>query len=188
MSCFFDWISDPATFYVQFYLLILWIYTCWALVPCHMIYARTYKDLAIWSMQQGVKFTEVWYMMLFFTGTLIWYHTCTNTHTCEQRYTAHSGTNKLTHPYKYMLKPPVMCPQQLSRSHWMNNSLTSKMYFPKCLFFSKTTEAIYQLIRCNKTKFFLWNTNNTDRNGVNKQNTHTHTPHIQRKITLERVS
>ena len=33
----------------------------------------------------------------------------------------------------------------------------------------------YLLIRCYKTKFFLWNTNNTDRNGVNKQNTHTHT-------------
>ena len=35
-------------------------------------------------------------------------------------------------------------------------------------------------------------TNNTDRNGVNKQNTHTHThthtPNTQRKITLEKVS
>ena len=30
------------------------------------------------------------------------------------------------------------------------------------------------MIRCYKTKFFLWNTNNTDRNGVNKQ-THRHT-------------
>ena len=31
----------------------------------------------------------------------------------------------------------------------------------------------YMLIRCYKTRFFLLNTNNTDRNGVNKQNTHT---------------
>ena len=36
-------------------------------------------------------------------------------------------------------------------------------------------EVIYLLIRCYKTRFFLRNTNNTDRNGVNKQNTHTHT-------------
>ena len=34
-------------------------------------------------------------------------------------------------------------------------------------------EIVYMFIRCNKTKFFLWNTNNTDRNGVNKQKTHT---------------
>ena len=31
-------------------------------------------------------------------------------------------------------------------------------------------------------------TNNTDRNGINNQNTHTHTPNTQRKKTLERVS
>ena len=45
------------------------------------------------------------------------------------------------------------------------------------------------------TRLFLLNANNTDRNGVNEQNTHTHThnhPHThtntQRKITLERVN
>ena len=32
---------------------------------------------------------------------------------------------------------------------------------------------IYLLIRFNKTKFFLRSINNTDRNGVNKQNKHT---------------
>ena len=34
-------------------------------------------------------------------------------------------------------------------------------------------KSVYLFIRCNKTKFFLPNTNNTHRNGVNKQNTHT---------------
>ena len=34
-------------------------------------------------------------------------------------------------------------------------------------------ESVYLFIRCNKTKFFQRNTKNTDRNGVNKQNTHT---------------
>ena len=38
-------------------------------------------------------------------------------------------------------------------------------------------ESVNLFIRCNKTRLFLQNTNNTDRNGVNKQNTHppTHT-------------
>ena len=40
------------------------------------------------------------------------------------------------------------------------------------------------------TSLFLLNANNTDRNGVNEQNTHTytHTPNTQRKIKLERVN
>ena len=44
---------------------------------------------------------------------------------------------------------------------------------------------MYQLIIRSKTKFFLWNTDNTDENGVNKQNTYT--TNTQRKITLERM-
>ena len=38
-------------------------------------------------------------------------------------------------------------------------------------------ESVYLFIRCNKTKFFMRNTNNTDRKGVNKQ---THTKHLQK--------
>ena len=52
-------------------------------------------------------------------------------------------------------------------------------------------KVIHLLIKCCKTSFFLWKTNNADRNGVNKQSTHTHThqtPNTQRKTTLERVS
>ena len=37
------------------------------------------------------------------------------THT--QRHTAQSGANILKHPYKYKLKPPVMCSQYLSILH-----------------------------------------------------------------------
>ena len=46
-------------------------------------------------------------------------------------------------------------------------------------------EVIHQVIRLNKTKSFLWNTQNTDRNGIMDK---THTPHTERKITLERVT
>ena len=33
-----------------------------------------------------------------------------------------------THPYKYILTPPVMCSQQLSVSHWISDSLITKIY------------------------------------------------------------
>ena len=45
-------------------------------------------------------------------------------------------------------------------------------------------EVAYLFIRCNKTRFFLWNTNNTDRNGVNKQKTHT--KHLENDNTGKR--
>ena len=56
--------------------------------------------------------------------------------------------------------------------HWY---LNFAFHFAQCLSFSKIIHLLkpYQLIRCYKTRFFLWNTNNTDRNAVNKQNTHT---------------
>ena len=71
---------------------------------------------------------------------------------------------------------------------WFKNLLSSISFLFK-LFFWKV---LYLLIRCYKTRFILWNTNITDRRGVNKQNTHTHTHthtrNTQRKIRLERVS
>ena len=43
------------------------------------------------------------------------------------------------------------------------------------VFYAKMSHVYWGLlIRCNKTKFFLWSTNNTDRNGVNKQNPKKH--------------
>ena len=68
-----------------------------------------------------------------------------------------------------------MCSQQLPLLFLINNSLISKIYFPICLFFSKIIhlQKSCLLIRCYKTRFFLCNTNNTNRSCVNKQNTHT---------------
>ena len=45
------------------------------------------------------------------------------------------------------------------------------------------TEVIYLLIRSNKTKFFPRNTKTTDRNDVNKLNTHAHTKHSKKDNT-----
>ena len=51
-------------------------------------------------------------------------------------------------------------------------SLLSKNY----LVFKVT----YLLNSFNKTKFFPWNTKNTARNGINKENTHTYTKHSEK--------
>ena len=61
--------------------------------------------------------------------------------------------------------------------------MTSKIYFPMSFLFKNYSlfEVVHLCIRCNKTKFFLWNTNNTDKNGVNKQNTHT--KHLEKNKT-----
>ena len=113
----------------------------------------------------------------------IWYHTY------KQMHTTLTKTNRLTH--KYILATPITYSQQLSVLHWINHSLTLKINFMKVnniLIFQKSLieEAAYLLIRFNKTKSFLWNTRNTNRNCVNEQKKHT--PHTKREITLERVS
>ena len=96
LSCFFCWMGDHATFDVLFYLMIIWIYTCQALVPWYQ------KDLNVCFMQQGVRFAEVWHMC-FFSGTLDF----TNT----QTHTAHSGTSRMTHPYKCIYLHHLLCAQ-----------------------------------------------------------------------------
>ena len=91
LSCFFGWMGDHATFDVLFYLMIIW--------PWYQ------KDLDVCFMQQGVRFTEVWHIMWFFTGTPIWYHKRTNT--------LHSGAIRLTHSSKCIFVPLVMCSNEL---------------------------------------------------------------------------
>ena len=140
------------TFDLLFYLMILWIYKHWALIP------------AVCFMQKGINFTEVWHNV-FFGSALIW------SHTRAHKPTSHTGAKRLTHPYKYILTLPVMCWQQLSVLHWINNLLTSKLYVAEFhnLYAFQKLEVAYLLIRFNKITFFLWNIKNTDRNGVNKQ-------------------
>ena len=107
-------------------------------------------------------------MMWFFGSTVIWYHTH------KQRHTAHSGANRLTYPYKYILISPFMCSQLLSVLHWINNLLISKIYFTE----SQNVFGFQKVLTCkshiNKSKFFPWNTKNTDRYGAKISKTHTH--------------
>ena len=44
-------------------------------------------------------------------------------------------------------------------------------------------EVVYLFIRCNKIKIFLWNANNTDINGVSKQNTYTYSKLLEKDNT-----
>ena len=107
-------------------------------------------------------------------------HKYTHTHTHTQTHTTHSGTIRLMHPYEYNLHH-LLCAHSsyLYYNEWIYH-WHQKFTFHNVFSFQKW-------FTCkSKTRFFLWNTNNTDRNGVNKQNTST--PNIQRKITLERVS
>ena len=92
-----------------------------------------------------------------------------------KRHTTHSGTTGMTQPNKNIFTRSVMCSQQLTLLHWMNNSLKSKIYFPMFFLLKNylLVKVIHLLIRCYKTRFFLWNTYNIDRNDVNKQITHT---------------
>ena len=115
----------------------------------------------MFSMQQGITFTEIWHIMYFFTGTLIWYRTHTYTYVHTHKDTQPSQTNRPTQPYKYILTPSATCSQKLSVLHWIFD------------WYYSLVGVVYLFIKCIKTKFFLRNTNNTDKNGVNKQNTHT---------------
>ena len=72
-----------------------------------------------------------------------------------QTNTSHSRDNRLTHPYKYILRPPAAICITLNKQFTNIKNLLSTMYFlsKNCSF----VEVIYLLIRCNKTRFFLWN-------------------------------
>ena len=68
--------------------------------PCCVFYA---------TRRQGLLRSDTWGILL-----VLWFDI-----TQIQNHTAHSGANRLTHSYKYILTPPVMCSQQLSALHWI---------------------------------------------------------------------
>ena len=133
--------------------------TCWTFVPLCQ------KHLAIDFIQQGFMFTVG-------LTQVTWLLLCLS---FDITHTAHRETNRLTN--KYISTLPVMCSQQLSVLHWINHSLILKIQRSAISFLFKnlsSAEVTYQLIRFNKTKPFLWNTENTDKNHVNEQKTHTY--------------
>ena len=85
------------------------------LSSCNKINVQLAQKNLAYDIQQGSKFTEVWHIMRYFASTLIWYHTH------KQRHATPARAKALTEPYKYILKPPVMCSQQLFVFHWISN-------------------------------------------------------------------
>ena len=71
-----------------------------------------------WYVFYGTK-SPIYYWFdtddLIFATAMTWYHKHWQTNT------ENTGTNTFTHIYKYIFKPPVMCPHQLPILHWMNN-------------------------------------------------------------------
>ena len=92
------------------------------------------------------------------------------------KHTAHTGTkNNLLCAHSSYL-----CYTESIISWYQKFSLQSST-MPLLFKNYSLVKVTYLLIRFNKTKFFPRNTKNTDRNGVNKQNTHQHTLHTQRQ-------
>ena len=120
---FFGWTGDCTTFDVLFYLVILWIYLCCTLVHLYQ------KEFYVWFMQQGIKFTEVWHIMGFFAGTLIWYHTHTKTHGTLRASRLHTHINIYLHQ--------LLCAHSSYLYVYCTEWITDvKKKFPRCVFFS----------------------------------------------------
>ena len=107
---------------------------------------------------ESIKFTEVWHIKCFFTGTLIWYHTQINKH-----------TDRHNTCIKNSLISKIYFPQCL--------------LFSKLLTCKSHVAVDVDVIRLGSS----CKTNNTEINCVNKLYLYTHTEHLK-KITLERVS
>ena len=136
-----------------------WSYHIWCVIllndvmNLHMLGLGNLVPEKPWCVFCAIRRQVYWGLIhnVFLTGTLIWYHTRTNTH----RHITHWGAKRLTHPYKYIFTPLVLCSQQLCLLQWMDNSLISKVYFPQYLFNSSwLVKVIYLLITCYKTRFF----------------------------------
>ena len=119
-------------------------------------------------LQHSFYFTQVWLIIWFFAGTLIWYQSGT----CPQRHTV-GPTVWHNHINMHQHHLPSAHSSYLYYTEFFTDvkNLLSTMSFLYKNY--SRVEVIYQLIICNKTKLFLWNANNTDKNGVNKQNIYT---------------
>ena len=108
-------------------------------------------------------------------GTLVPEHPCyvfdTHTHKDTQdtlrQIDWHNHINVYQHHLSYAYSSYLYC------TEWFTDTKKILSTISFLLKNYSLVENLYLFIRCNKTKFFLGNTNNADRNGVHKENTHT---------------
>ena len=114
--------------------LFLWQNGCNEIMDLHMSSLGTLVPGGPWCLfyatlssllKADTKYGCLLVPWLSITHTHIHTHTQTHTHTHTNTHhtKTHSRASRLTHLYKYIFTPPVMCSQQLSLLHWMNNSL-----------------------------------------------------------------
>ena len=144
------------------------MYTCQALGSWSMLYATRHQ--VYWGLTCGFL------LVLWFNITDTQTHTYTKTHSTLGPAYWHTHINIYLHQ--------LLCAHSSYLVITLNEELTEikNLLSTRFFFISKMIhlQKSYLLIRCYKARFFLWKTNNTDRNGVNKQNTYT--PNTQRNI------
>ena len=124
----FQILFTPSPLSLFFCGLVLWLnrwsHHIWCVIFTDWYYGSTHVTpwYLLCFVQQGVSLprSNTWCGFL----QVLWFDI-----TYKKRHTTHSGANRLTHPNKYILTSPVMCWQQLSVLHWMNNLLMSRIFF-----------------------------------------------------------
>ena len=116
---------SPCSFVALLLWLNRWSHHIWCVIFNDWYYGSTHVMpwyLLMCFVQHGVSLprSNTWCGFL----QVLWFDI-----TYKKRNTTHSGANRLTHPDKYILTSPVMCWQQLSVLHWMNNLLMSRIFF-----------------------------------------------------------
>ena len=142
----------------------------------------TCQALGSWSMLYATRHQVYWGLTCGFL-LVLWFN-ITDTQTHLYKDTQHTQGPAYWHTHINIYLHQLLCAHSSYLVITLNEELTEikNLLSTRFFFISKMIhlQKSYLLIRCYKARFFLWKTNNTDRNGVNKQNTYT--PNTQRNI------
>ena len=106
-SCFFDWMDDHTTFDAQFYVMII--------MDLHMLSLATLIPEEPWCVFCAARRQVYWgltHNVVFYR----YYYLISHTNKHANIHSTLRGSSRLTHPYKYIFTPSVMCFQQLPLS------------------------------------------------------------------------
>ena len=144
-----------------------------------------------WGKQQGIKFTDVYHMTRFLAVLwILWFniaHTYIHRERNKDTQQAKGPKGWHTHIYIYIHYDHLLCAHSSYLCYteemipWYKQFTLQTFTVPLLFKNYWFVQVTHLLIRFNKTKFFPWNTKNTHKSGVNKQNTHAH-------LLRERVS
>ena len=109
----------------------IWRYSTWSYGsthwnPWHHSTRKTLLCVLCKKMWSLLRYDTLWFCTRYSDLVL---HTHTQMHTYTEIHTAHTGNNRLTPLYKFILTAPAMCSYHLCTLHWINNLLISKIYF-----------------------------------------------------------